>query len=214
MKKSFSIQIKYPNAAQELFELFEEDQKDLRENLHYISELESEIERNMQYSLLSKRRSSRANRMLEILNKTGDPSVSNIGTEGSEAVALLALHSNYEIMETILKMYETVFRNNPSDIYFGLIPSLVDRIMIRDKKVQKYGTHWLLDESGKPFLVEVEDFNKMNSLRAVYGLKPTKRPVNLAKGAIKYPLGKGLAIESDQKKLTNDEYNDFIKVYL
>ncbi len=213
MNKSQKNHIKYPKASRELIELFEEDQKDLRENLHYISELDSEIERATQYSLLSKRRNSRAERMLEILDKIGSPSISNIGIEGSESVALLALHSRYEIMETILKMYETIFRNNPNDIYTGLIPSLVDRIMIRDKKVQKYGTHWLLDKSGKPFLVELEEYKKMNSLRAVYGLKPTKRPVNLAKGAIKYPLGKGLAKESDQKKLTNDEYNDFIKVY-
>ena len=59
---------------------------------------------------------------------------------------------------------ETIFRNNPNDIYTGLIPSLVDRIMIRDKKVQKYGTHWLLDKSGKPFLVELEEYKKMLQL--------------------------------------------------
>lgn len=117
-------------------------------------------------------------------------------------------------MKKILKLFEEEFNKNSNNIYYQAIPPLTDRIRILEHKKQIYGTNWFAFHKDKPFLISVEDFPNMNQRRAVYGLDPAKRPVNLAKGADKYPLGKGLAVASDQKDLSQAGYSQYSRFNL
>ena len=86
--------------------------------------------------------------------------------------------------------------------------------MILDHKEPIFGTQWAVDKSGKPFLIMVENFHEVNRRRSNYGLDPVRRPVNLAIGAVKYPLGRGFAKAKDQKRLTKEEYNEYSRYFL
>lgn len=156
----------------------------------------------------------RAHKMLEILDIIKSPTIANIGVDGSKAVSLLALHAYLDLMKKVLVLFEQEFARDPPDIYYQAIPPLKDRIAILEFKKQSFGTNWTLGKDGKPFLIAVKNFSEMNKWRAQYGLKPAHRPVNLAVGAAKYPLGKGLAKESDQKDLTDEEYAEYSRDYL
>ncbi|MEO8105019.1 MAG: hypothetical protein ABI602_01650 [Candidatus Saccharibacteria bacterium] len=156
----------------------------------------------------------RAHKMLEILDIVKAPTITNIGMDGSKAVSLLALHSYLDLMKRVLVVFEQQFARDPAGIYFQAIPPLTDRITILESKSQSFGTNWTIDQDGKPFLITVKNFSDMNKRRAKYGLKPSHRPVNLAVGAAKYPLGKGFAKETDQKDLTDEEYAEYSRDYL
>ena len=207
-------QIKFPSLSQELIDLYQLDQNEIKDNFNRIAGIRSKKQRNSEFEKIKIHSLERAKRMLEILDSIHEPTVDNIGIEGSEALALIALHSNFQIMRKVLKKYEKNYEIDPASVYIGLIPSLTDRISILEIRKQVFGTHWFMDKNGTPFFVEVTDFQKMNIKRKKYGLPPVRRPVNLAVGAEKYPLGRGLAVITDQKKLTEAEYKDFIGQYM
>ena len=205
--------ILFPSYRDELVSLFDADQTDIKSNLHRICSIKSVSQKNKEFSQLRKRNLDRAKRMITMLDAIVEPTIDNIGLDGSEALALIALHSNFAVMESVLSVYQKLYIRDKTSVYFGLIPSLVDRLSIRDSRKQIYGTHWMLDSSGSPFLVEVVDFTTMDKNRKKFGLASALRPINLAVGAEKYPLGRGKALTSDQKKLSDDDYNNFIKQY-
>lgn len=199
----------FPKARSELLLLLEQDQKQIRSFPGINKSMASDDEK-LRHTLGARHDChARARRMLQILYGIKEPTAENIGLDGSEAVAVLALHSYLAVMKRVLAIFERCFRKEPSSVFYQLIPSLKDRIMIVEQKKQLYGTNWMQDKQGKPFLVPVKDFPRMNQRRALYGLKPARRPVNLAYGATRYPLGKGLANESDQKKMTQEEYDEY-----
>lgn len=205
--------IKYPLLSQELIELYQSDQNEITLNFNRIAVITSKKQRDSEFQKIRMHSLERAQRMLVILKVIHEPTVDTIGAKGSEALALIALHSNFQIMRQVLKKYEDAYKVDPASVYTGLIPSLTDRLSIYRTQKQVFGTHWLIDEKGIPFFVEVTDFEKMNSKRKKYGLLPARRPVNLAVGAEKYPLGRGYALIDDQKKLTEAQYQSFIKQY-
>lgn len=209
-----ATKVKFLQFSEELIALAEQDQKEIRENFHAFSKLKSESIKRRNYSIVAENCHARALRMFKILEEIKEPTVENIGLEGSKAVSLLALHSYLDIMKKVLELYRTIYEKKPENIYYQAIPPLTDRIMILEHKKQLFGTQWSLDVNENPFLITVEDFTKMNQRRAVYGLDPVRRPVNMAIGAVKNPLGKGLAKVSDQKQLTEEEYERYSRHYL
>lgn len=154
----------------------------------------------------------RALRMQEIMLKIKAPSIESIGTDGCEAILLLAQHSYLSCMKEVLSIFLEQHANNLDSVPIIHLPSLQDRIMVFETRKQHYGTQWKQDpKSGQIYLIEMDDFNFVNDRRAIFGLKKIRRPVNLAKGAVKYPLGKGLAKESDQKALSAEAYKEMTR---
>ncbi len=203
--------VKFPKQREELLRLCADDQQDLRQNLHAISLLKSESEKEQKYLEITKRCHARTHHMLRILNEIKRPTVKNIGMDGSEAILTITQHSYLPVMERVLALYEQEYQKNPTNICGRFIPALIDRIRILKHKKALFGTQWTIDKKGVPFLIAVEDFKNVNQRRASYGLEPIRRPINLAVGAIKYPLGKGLAKATDQRDLTKDEYGIYAK---
>lgn len=208
------MDVKYPHHQEVLEKLAEEDQREIRSHYQKLKELSSESEKQLLNDQLKKHCHARAERMMQILEEIKEPSISNIGLSGSEAVSLLALHSYLDEMKKVLAAFETAYAKDPANVYNEAIPSLTDRIMVFEHRTQLYGNNWSIDKDGGFFLIPVRDFKHMNERRAKFGLGPRMRPTVYAIGEEKYPLGKGEAQESDQKILTDTEYEDFTRDHI
>ena len=205
---------RFPGFKKELMRLEDEDQAEVRIHYQVLKDAQTEEKRKQLNDLLASHCHTRACRMLEILDEIKEPTIGNVGLEGSKAVSLLTLHSYLEVMKKVLAIYETVYKRNPSDIYGQAIPPLVDRIMILEHHMQLFGTNWYMGNAGKLLLVPVKDFPNMNRRRAQYGLEHARKPTILSVGATKHPLGTGKATESDQKEMAADEYEEYSRYYL
>jgi hypothetical protein len=164
--------IKYPKQAKTLLDLLEKDQADLKQlaKVHY-----SKVPRSQYIELdnaYNSRSAEREKQMLAILSEVKSPTIANIGSQASEAIAVIALHSDLETMKTVLKR----FKASNTDYVLSVIPALEDKVNIFEGRTQKFGTQWLEGEDGKPFLYPIEDFSKVNDLRKGYGLDALKWP--------------------------------------
>lgn len=210
----FAKPYRFPKERKELLALEKADQDEIVNNFEAIKLIKSKKLQRQKYDQIAQYSYDRALRILQILDKIKQPTAENVGLDGSKAIAVLALHSSLDVMKKILNLFEKNFGKDRNSIYYQAIPPLQDRIMILEKRKQLFGTNWTTNAQGKPFLIEVEDFHHMNQRRAAYGLKAQRRPVDLARGAKKYPLGLGLARKNDQKKLTNEEYESYAHYFL
>jgi hypothetical protein len=203
----------FPELSVELIELGEQDQTEIRAHYQKLKLL-SESEQAKLNSQLKAHCHARASRMMEILDEIKEPSISNIGIEGSEMVSLLALHSYLDEMKQVLTTYQKAYDRDPANIYNESIPSLTDRIMAFETRTQLFGNNWMIDKNGKYFLIPVQDFEHMNERRAKFGIGPRMKPTVYAIGQTRHPLGEGLAELSDQKELTDDEYAEFTRGHI
>lgn len=198
--------VQYPKYEQELIRLGTKDQAEIRSHNQKLKSLASNKEQELLHRQLKKHCHARALKMMEILTDIIEPSISNIGEKGSQWVSVLSLHSYLDEMKVVLDAYQKAYQKNPLNVCKDSIPSLTDRIMVIKLRKQLYGNNWMVDKNGKYFLIPVIDFSHMNDRRAQFGLGPRMKPIVYAIGENKYPLGKGLAEESDQKELTEEEY--------
>jgi hypothetical protein len=208
------MDIVFSELRQELIKLGEEDQTEIRAHYQKLKLLETDYEKAQLEIQLKAHCHSRAERLMEILDIIKEPSISNVGIEGSEVISLLALHSYLDEMKKVLAAYEKVYELEPKDVYQESIPSLTDRIMAFEQRIQLYGNNWMIDKYGKYFMIPVKDFEHMNARRAQFGLGPRMKPTVYAVGEEKYPLGQGLAEAADQKELTDEEYAKFTKGHI
>lgn len=162
---------------------------------------------------LTRRCIERAQRMLEILDDIGVLTLDNIGADGSEAVTVLALHAKYSIMKRVLSAYEIALANDRTNVYLQGIPSLTDRVLIAERKKQRFATQWWFEADGTHYLHPVEDFKHLNERRAMYGLDKARRPRDLTYGIPKGPLPP-CTRESDQQEQTLEEYENTIRALL
>lgn len=102
--------VKFPNFRKELLMLEAQDQEELRDNSRIIKQLKSEKLKKEKELQVTKNSQARARRMEEIVHAIKDPTIENIGLDGSKAVAVLALHSHLDLMKKILKLYEKNFK--------------------------------------------------------------------------------------------------------
>lgn len=205
------MKLAYPKLRQELIKLGEEDQTEIRGHYQLLKALKTDQEKKQLELRLRAHCHTRAERMIEILETIKEPSISNVGIEGSQVISLLALHSYLDEMKTVLAAFEKLYEKEPTNVYNEAIPSLTDRIMVFEQRCQLYGTNWMIDKDGRYFLIPVKDFEHMNERRARFGLGLRMKPTVYAIGEETYPLGQGLAEASDQKELTDEEYLEFTK---
>jgi len=152
----------------------------------------------------------RVARALKILDEIGAPTVHNIGADGSQALSVLALHARISTMRVVLRAFEASFRDDPSSVYYEAIPSLTDRILVAERRPQRFGTQWMLGADGNFFLPPVEDFQRLNRRRASYGLGKSKHPIDLTDGIPANEPPRLDTRESDQRLPTEQEYHDFV----
>ncbi len=206
--------MKYPELAQELLLMADEDQHEARNMYRIMDAMPNDADRNIYRQKMADSFHKRAERMLEILEIIGAPTFENIGKDAAETVSLFALHSYLDEMKHVLNIYEQQYSVDPETIYKEAIPPLTDRIMIAEQRKQKFGTNWNVTKDGTWFLVTVDNFVEADELRAQYGLYPMRKPRVLAVGAEEWPIGEGPAEPNDQKDLTDDEYVAYTRYML
>jgi len=109
--------IAFPHYRVELTKLVKEDQAEIRSHYQKLKSLHSQEEKEKLNNQLNIHCHARAVRMLKILHDIKEPSISNIGREGSEAISVLALHSYLDEMKEVLAAYQIAYERNPENIY-------------------------------------------------------------------------------------------------
>ena len=98
------MSVVYPELRQELIKLGEEDQTEIREHYKKLNALKTDAEKEQLETQLKAHCHTRAERMIEILKTIKEPSISNVGIEGSQVISFLALHSYLDEMKNSLAL--------------------------------------------------------------------------------------------------------------
>ena len=206
--------VKFPEQARELADLLDQDQDEWREYARKEFEAHDKSSLGSDKQLLRWRVAKRARRMLEILEDIGEPSISNIGTEGCLAISILATHASLKTTRCILKSFNDLYARDKTNTRYQSIPAMTDWLAVLERKPQVFGTIWLMDQQGYPFLPTVEDFEHVNERRAIYDVEPLRWPKSLAIPEEKQSwLAKPLN-ELVMRDPTNAEYSVFEHDYL
>ena len=113
-------------------------------------------------------------------------------------------------MKKVLWLYEESYRRDPKSVYYEAIPSLTDRILIIERKKQRFGTQWMFGADGRFFLPPVEDFAHLNDRREIHGLGKARHPIDLTNGVPAREPPRPKTQESDQRLPSGQEYQDFV----
>lgn len=202
--------MKFPKLRDELLAMLDQDQREVREcSKAFRRSRRSDDTRKLRDEFI-RRSQGRVRRVIEILEVIGAPTVENIGTDGSQAVSVLGLHSRLSHMKKILRAFKRSYGKNPDSVYAEAIPSLEDRVLIIEQKEQQFGTQWMLGSDGNFFLPPVADFANMDQRRAVYGLGKSRHPIDLTSGVPTREPFRAYTKERDQRAPTKEEYDDFV----
>lgn len=201
--------MKYPKQAKELLQLLQADQKQKRDvGRTFFHEGDRTI-LEAKITELRLQTGQRTKRMLKLLDEIGEPSISNIGAEGAQAVSVLALHDSLEVLRRVLKAFMDLYDKNRDDTYYQVIPSMTDRLLILERKPQLFGTQWMTDENKEPFLPPVENFEHVNDRRAEYDIEPFRWPRSLAIAESEQPWLRRPLTELVMREPTDEELNEF-----
>lgn len=157
--------MKYPDIAEEIIEMSKEDRR-VREEFYGQSNPNHRVYAEFVQPVDEKNHQ----RMVEIVERIGYPTISKVGKEASFETWLIIQHySRDDFQKKCLKLME----EDPSDVDPQNIAYLKDRILAFAGKKQIYGTQWRENpETKKLELFEVEDPENLNKRRSIVGLKP------------------------------------------
>lgn len=207
-------QRKYPELARELEKLLEDDQNEWREYARKEHYADSNSEPKTEKMLLRQHVQARAKRMLEILDEVSEPSINNIGADGALAMSVLATHTSIETTRHVLKAFIKMYAHNESDTRQESIPAMTDWIAVLEHRNQKFGTIWLTDIDGHPFLPTVDNFDNVDAIRGEYGIEPLHWPKSSAISIEEQPWLTKPLCELVMREPTDEEYEIFVNDYL
>jgi hypothetical protein len=129
------------------------------------------------------------NELESLLSQKGWPKRSQVGPQASGAAFFVLQHSNAEVQEKYISMFEKCCKENEGD--WQQYALMFDRMRMNQNKPQRFGTHTYLDPSkGKiDELYPLEDESKVDEWRKEIGLEPLKD--YLARTGIKYVPAQG-----------------------
>lgn len=197
--------LRYPDFAQELILLLEDDQKEKKQLARKILK-DNTADFSSKQAQLQQTTYARTKRMMEILDEIGEPSLSNIGEEGTLAISVLASHDVANTLKKVLKKFEDLYRSNREDCRYQSIPAMTDALLVAERKPQRFGTQWFFDKHNYPFLYPVADFEHVEERRKEYGIEPFRWPKSLAMPKSKQPWLKRPLSELVMREPTEEEY--------
>jgi hypothetical protein len=206
--------VNYPQVRSELLVMLSNDQSKIKEYTRAQFNKEEPIQLAKLKASITRQSKNHIKRTLEILN-TIEPTIDNIGDDGTEAIAVIALHSNYKDMKSVLKILKDTYKIYPKNTYKQAIPALKDRVLIIEHKKQIFGTQWGYDESSNTwYLFPVKNFKGLSKLRANYGLGKLLIPINVALEDSKNPTIRTLATSKDQRLISEEEYKEYARNFI
>jgi len=172
--------MKYPQCAQELSQLLDEDQKEKKDfaQQFFAAKDNAQFEAERQHLIANTKK--RTARMLQILDEIKEPSLSNVGDEGALAISVLASHDEPPVLDIVLASFQVVYDRDKDDCRYQSIPAMVDASRLAKRQPQYFGTQWFFDDDKYPFLPIVEDFEHVNERRREYSIEPLRWPKSLA----------------------------------
>lgn len=98
----------------------------------------------------------------EIIKKYGWPTISLVGKKASNAAWLIAQHADHDIrfQKRVLDLFSKIKTKNSRDINLQNIAYLTDRILVKEKKKQIFGTQFYWNKQGE--LLPFPILNKRN----------------------------------------------------
>jgi len=174
-KENFEEKILRPDIATELQKMVDVDQE-MRKRSH-------EEENFWDYEIDKKN----TQRMREIINEVGFPTISLVGKEGTHNAWLLIQHADRDIefQRECLRLMKEVSRD---EVDVTDLAYLEDRVRINSKQPQLYGTQFT-QEGGKHVPLPIEDEENVNERRARMGMDTLSDQIKLMYE--KYPFRKG-----------------------
>lgn len=173
--------MKYPQLAAELTQILEADQIEKKDFARRYFTSDDPSQFDAEKIELERNTKERSARMLQILEEIGgEPSLSNIGSDGALAVSVLASHDGPVVLDRVLAAFEAVYAKDKQDCRYQSIPAMTDASRLAKREPQRFGTQWFFDADKYPFLSTVEDFEHINERRHEYGIEPLRWPRSMA----------------------------------
>jgi hypothetical protein len=116
-------------------------------------------------------------RLEEIISLHGWPGRTLVGMEGSTNSFLIIQHANLTTQKKYLPLIKDAAQKG--EIRLGALAYLEDRILVREGKMQRYGTQLHYTKEGKAELDPIEDEKNVDARRAAMGLEPIKEYVKI-----------------------------------
>jgi len=132
--------------------------------------------------------------MREIITEHGWPLVSLVGTEGAKNAWLLVQHADSDValQKKCLRLMETHFKTDRTEINPMHIAFLTDRIQVNMKKPQKFGTQFYTNKKGDFTYWPIRDIKNVNKRRAEFNIEPLEEYIEAAKSFAPVPIRKTL----------------------
>lgn len=199
--------MKYLQLATELAQLLEADQIEKKDFARRYFASGDPSQFDAEKAELERNTKERSARMLQILKEVdGEPSLSNIGTDGALAVSVLASHDGPEVLDAVLEAFEALYQKDRNDCRYQSIPAMADASRLAKRQPQRFGTQWFFDDTKYPFLPTVEDFEHVNERRQEYGIEPLRWPRSLAMPESAQPWLSRPLEDMVMRDPTDDEY--------
>ena len=113
-------------------------------------------------------------RLKEIIEKSGWPSIDLVGKKASRSAWLIIQHADHDVrfQKKCLTLMRQIYRLNPQSISRENIAFLTDRILINTKQKQLFGTQFYVDKKGTFTYRPIKDFKTLSKRRKKYGVPP------------------------------------------
>jgi hypothetical protein len=110
-------------------------------------------------------------RIVEILEEYGYPGKTMVGPAQASSAFLIVQHAELEIQEKYMDLITAAA--DADEVPWASVALLVDRVNMRNGKAQKYASQISIDpETGEHYFSEIENPEKIDSIRATVGLGP------------------------------------------
>lgn len=163
-EKKYTERIQYPEIAEAILAMAQFDQLYRK---RYLMERKAGSLLQWDHDMDKKH----TEKLKQIVQRIGWPTISLVGTEASNGAWLLVQHADHDLafQKSCLALMMDLASNeiDPANVAY-----LTDRILMSEKKPQIYGTQFYYDQSQKPELHLIEDRPNLNKRRASIGLEP------------------------------------------
>lgn len=114
-----------------------------------------------------------------IISKYGWPTISLVGKKASNAAWLIVQHADYDIkfQKRVLDLFKKIKAENPKNINSQNIAYLTDRILVKEKKKQIFGTQFYWNKQGKLLPFSILNKRNVEKIRKVYNLPILKENI-------------------------------------
>ena len=116
-----------------------------------------------------------------IIKEYGWPTISMVGNKASFNAWLLAQHADRDVkfQESVLRLLKKIDEST-HDINRANIALLTDRLLVKKKKKQQFGTQFDFDKNGRLILHPIKNPKRVDKLRREYNLPPLKKSIKAA----------------------------------